>query len=101
MMSYNYLSEEDGSEPSSSQIDTNILIYSFLPVLQQSFDHNSMLNTQIFRFANVADFWTKNQLRMLAFFCILDMWTVQNLKRLKARENAFASKIARKGIFSF
>jgi hypothetical protein len=101
MMSSSYLGEEDSSEPSSSQIDMNILRQSFLPVLWQSFDSNGMLNTEIFRFANVPTFWTKNQLRMLAFFCILDMWKVQNLKRLKARENAFASKIARKGIFSF
>lgn len=70
-MSSSYLGEEDSSEPSSSQIDMNILRQSFLPVLWQSFDSNGMLNTEIFRFANVPTFWTKNQLRMLAFFCIL------------------------------
>ncbi len=88
-MSSSYLGEEGGPELSSSQIDMSILTQSFLPLLWRSFDRNDMLNTEIFRFANVLTFWAKNQLRMLALFCILDGMESAKLEASKGARKPF------------
>ncbi len=100
-MSSSYPDEEDASEQSSSQIDTNILIQSFLHVLQQSFDRNGALNTGISRFENAATFLTKNQLRMLALLCILNGVGSTKLEATKGTRKRLFKKNEEKKYFSF